>query len=49
MKSTNRQLQQAKELHDSGVSWKIIASYLYTNINTLRQQMKTYEDDINNN
>ncbi len=48
MKPTTKQLQHAKELHDSGVSWKIIASYLYTNPNTLREQMKNYEDDNNN-
>ena len=43
MKATTKQLQHAIELHDSGVSWAIIASYLFTNVKSLREQIKNYE------
>ena len=42
MKSTTRQLKYANELHNSGVPWKIIASYLFTNVSSLKQQMEDY-------
>ena len=42
MKSTARQLEYAIELHNSGVPWKIIASYLFTNVSSLKQQMEDY-------
>mgnify|MGYP003678851765 CR=1 FL=1 len=43
MKVTTKQLQQAIELHESGVTWAVIASYLFTNPNSLREQIKNYE------
>ena len=46
MKASTKQLQQAIELHDSGVSWAIIASYLFTNTNSLREQIKNYELEL---
>ena len=46
MKASTKQLQQAIELHESGVSWAIIASYLFTNTNSLREQIKNYELEL---
>ena len=42
MKSTTNQLEKAIELHKSGVSWAVIASYLFTNVKSLREQLKHY-------
>jgi len=34
---------RAIELHDSGVSWSIVANYLNANTRLLRQSIKHYE------
>ena len=41
---TDKQLKQAKQMHDSGIAWLLIANHLKTNATTLRQQLKHYEE-----
>ena len=40
-----QQLEQAKEMHDSGITWDIIASFFNTNRKQLRKQMKAYDNN----
>ena len=41
---TNEQKEQAIELHNSGVTWSIIASLNNMSTNTLRKHLKDYEN-----
>ncbi len=43
MELSTQQMQTAKQLHDNGASWSVIASYLKVNINKLRTMRKHYE------
>ena len=40
---TTKQLQQAIEMHKSGITWLIIASYFNTTTDKLRRRLKRYE------
>ncbi len=40
---TNQQLAHAIELHNSGVTWSVIAAYLKLDPTTLRKHIKNYE------
>ena len=40
----NTELQKAKEMNQSGISWSIIAAYYKTNRDQLRKQIKHYEE-----
>lgn len=41
--NTTQQVQQAILLHETGVSWNVIASFFNTSTATLRKQRKNYE------
>ena len=43
MKLTDTQLAQAVAMHDAGISWSIIATFLNVTTNTLRTQLKDYD------
>jgi len=40
---TEEELKNAIELHDSGMSWSIVAAYLKTTTDKLRKELKHYE------
>ena len=46
MKLTNEQLSLAKKMHDSDITWKIIAAYFKVCDSTLRKQLKDYDNRI---
>ena len=46
MKLTKQELELAKRMNDTGITWSIVAAYYKTNINTLREQIKDYETTI---
>lgn len=49
MKLTKEQLELSQQLHNSGLTWSMVASYFKTNEKTLRQQRKQYEQLKDNN
>lgn len=42
-----KQLDQAIQMHNQGMSWYVIASYFKTSYRTLRRKLKNYEQAIN--
>jgi DNA invertase Pin-like site-specific DNA recombinase len=38
-----QQIKQARQLHDSGVTWSVIAALFKASQETLRKQIKHYE------
>ena len=42
---STEQLQQAIAMHDSGMNWKIVATYFQLHTQTLSKQIKHYEKD----
>jgi DNA invertase Pin-like site-specific DNA recombinase len=49
MKLTNHDVYQAKQMHDSGVTWEIIASYYKIDRTTLRKRLNEYEQQTKDN
>ncbi len=39
---TNKQITNAIQMHDSGVTWSVVAAYFKTTTNKLREQIKHY-------
>ena len=46
MTLTSQQLKEATTLHDSGVTWEIIAALLKTTTSKLRRELKDYDQGI---
>ena len=44
---TNKQIANAIELHDSGVSWSIVATLMKTTTDKPRKEIKQYEQTNN--
>ena len=44
---TNKQIANAIELHDSEVSWSIVATLMKTTTDKLRKEIKQYEQTNN--
>ena len=43
MKLTNDDVYQAKQMHDSGMTWSIVASYYKIDRTTLRKRLNEYD------
>jgi len=41
---TTQEIEQAIELHDSGMSWNIVAAYYKLSTEKLRKQIKLYDE-----
>ena len=39
---TKQQINQAIQMHESGIKWELVAAYFKTNTNKLRQEVKHY-------
>ena len=40
---TQQEIEQAIQMHESGVTWELIAAHYKTTLYKLRKQIKTYE------
>ena len=41
---TNQEINQAIQMHDSGIKWELVAAYYKVTTNKLRQQIKDYHE-----
>ena len=39
---SEHQINQAIQMHESGIKWELVAAYFKTNTNKLRKQIKHY-------
>lgn len=49
MRLTTKQIESAIDYHNQGVTWSIVSALLKTNPTSLREAIKTYEEQSNNN
>ncbi|WP_081858924.1 helix-turn-helix domain-containing protein [Synechococcus sp. KORDI-100] len=42
----NKQLTQAIQMYDSGITWSVIAAYFKIDQKTLRRRIRKYEQEV---